>query len=117
MRTDQPAQAEIRVICSSSPTIAARTSRSLSRNSRKRRRSLIVPDPNARLVPIFDELADPSIVARLSAEAEEADWHEVFVWDHVQWREPVVEVAEVRRVICEGPVASSSAAQTVGPRT
>jgi alkanesulfonate monooxygenase SsuD/methylene tetrahydromethanopterin reductase-like flavin-dependent oxidoreductase (luciferase family) len=45
-------------------------------------------------LPIFDELADPAIVARLSAEAEEAGWHGVFVWDHVRWREPVVEVAD-----------------------
>src|SRR5437016_4033422 len=45
-------------------------------------------------LPIFDQLADPMIVARLAAEAEEAGWHGVFVWDHVRWREPVVEVAD-----------------------
>jgi alkanesulfonate monooxygenase SsuD/methylene tetrahydromethanopterin reductase-like flavin-dependent oxidoreductase (luciferase family) len=45
-------------------------------------------------LPIFDELADPAIVARLSAEAEAAGWHGVFVWDHVRWREPVAEVAD-----------------------
>jgi alkanesulfonate monooxygenase SsuD/methylene tetrahydromethanopterin reductase-like flavin-dependent oxidoreductase (luciferase family) len=45
-------------------------------------------------LPIFDELADPAIVARLSAEAEEAGWDGVFLWDHVRWREPVVEVAD-----------------------
>jgi alkanesulfonate monooxygenase SsuD/methylene tetrahydromethanopterin reductase-like flavin-dependent oxidoreductase (luciferase family) len=45
-------------------------------------------------VPLFDELADPAIVARLSAEAEEAGWHGVFVWDHMRWREPVVDVAD-----------------------
>jgi hypothetical protein len=33
-------------------------------------------------------------VARLAGEAEEVGWHGVFVWDHVRWREPVVEVAE-----------------------
>jgi alkanesulfonate monooxygenase SsuD/methylene tetrahydromethanopterin reductase-like flavin-dependent oxidoreductase (luciferase family) len=44
-------------------------------------------------VPIFDELADPAIVARLSAEAEEAGWHGVFVWDHLQFR-GVREVAD-----------------------
>jgi alkanesulfonate monooxygenase SsuD/methylene tetrahydromethanopterin reductase-like flavin-dependent oxidoreductase (luciferase family) len=38
-------------------------------------------------VPIFDELADPAILAGLSAEAEEAGWHGVFVWDHVQFQE------------------------------
>jgi alkanesulfonate monooxygenase SsuD/methylene tetrahydromethanopterin reductase-like flavin-dependent oxidoreductase (luciferase family) len=47
-------------------------------------------------LPLFDDLADPAIVARLSAEAEEAGWEGVFVWDHVRWREPVVEVADTQ---------------------
>lgn len=45
-------------------------------------------------LPLFDELADPALVARLSAEAEGAGWDAVFVWDHVRWREPVVDVAD-----------------------
>jgi alkanesulfonate monooxygenase SsuD/methylene tetrahydromethanopterin reductase-like flavin-dependent oxidoreductase (luciferase family) len=45
-------------------------------------------------LPIFDELADPVLVARLAAEAEEAGWHGVFVWDHLRWREPVQQVAD-----------------------
>ena len=45
-------------------------------------------------LPLFDELADPALVARLAAEAEDAGWHGVFVWDHVRFREPVVEVAD-----------------------
>ncbi|HZB79343.1 MAG TPA: LLM class flavin-dependent oxidoreductase, partial [Actinomycetota bacterium] len=44
--------------------------------------------------PLFDELADPSVVARLAAEAEEAGWHGVFVWDHLRWRDPIREVAD-----------------------
>jgi alkanesulfonate monooxygenase SsuD/methylene tetrahydromethanopterin reductase-like flavin-dependent oxidoreductase (luciferase family) len=44
--------------------------------------------------PLFDELADPAVAVRLSAEAEEAGWDGVFVWDHVRWREPVVDVAD-----------------------
>ena len=47
-------------------------------------------------IPLFDELADPALVARLCAEAEEAGWHGVFVWDHVRWREPVVDVADTQ---------------------
>lgn len=39
-------------------------------------------------LPIFDELADPVLLARLAAEAEEAGWHGVFVWDHLRWRPP-----------------------------
>jgi alkanesulfonate monooxygenase SsuD/methylene tetrahydromethanopterin reductase-like flavin-dependent oxidoreductase (luciferase family) len=45
-------------------------------------------------LPIFDVLADPLTVTRLAAEAEQAGWHGVFVWDHVRWRPPVVEVAD-----------------------
>lgn len=42
----------------------------------------------------FEELADPITVARLGAEAEEAGWHGLFVWDHVRWREPIRQVAD-----------------------
>jgi len=45
-------------------------------------------------LPLFDELADPMTVARLSAEAEAAGWDGVFLWDHVRWRAPVVDVAD-----------------------
>lgn len=49
---------------------------------------------SALWLPIFDALADPRVVMRLAAEAEEAGWHGVFVWDHLRWREPVVDVAD-----------------------
>src|ERR687887_478823 len=45
-------------------------------------------------MPLFDPLADPAVVARLSAEAEEAGWHGVFVWDNLRFEEPVVDVAD-----------------------
>jgi alkanesulfonate monooxygenase SsuD/methylene tetrahydromethanopterin reductase-like flavin-dependent oxidoreductase (luciferase family) len=45
-------------------------------------------------MPLFDELADPAVVARLSAEAEQAGWHGVFVWDNLRYQEPVVDVAD-----------------------
>jgi alkanesulfonate monooxygenase SsuD/methylene tetrahydromethanopterin reductase-like flavin-dependent oxidoreductase (luciferase family) len=45
-------------------------------------------------MPLFDELADPAVVARLSTEAEEAGWHGVFVWDNLRYQEPVVDVAD-----------------------
>ena len=44
--------------------------------------------------PLFDELAEPAEVARLAAEAEEAGWHGVFVWDQLRWREPIQHVAD-----------------------
>lgn len=49
---------------------------------------------SALWLPIFDDLADPVLVARLAAEAEEAGWHGVFVWDHLRWRAPVRQVAD-----------------------
>ncbi len=45
-------------------------------------------------LPIFDELADPVVVSRLAAEAEEAGWDGLFVWDHVRWRAPIQAVAD-----------------------
>jgi alkanesulfonate monooxygenase SsuD/methylene tetrahydromethanopterin reductase-like flavin-dependent oxidoreductase (luciferase family) len=53
-----------------------------------------MPMRSGVFLPLFDELADPATVARLAREAEEADWHGVFVWDHVRWREPVLAVAD-----------------------
>ena len=49
------------------------------RKGRKRMRSGL-------FLPLFDPLADPGVVARLAAEAEEAGWDGIFVWDHVRWR-------------------------------
>jgi alkanesulfonate monooxygenase SsuD/methylene tetrahydromethanopterin reductase-like flavin-dependent oxidoreductase (luciferase family) len=49
---------------------------------------------SALWLPLFDELADPLTVARLAAEAEEAGWHGVFVWDQLRWRAPVRQVAD-----------------------
>ncbi len=49
---------------------------------------------HALWLPIFDDLADPRLVAQLAAEAEEAGWAGMFVWDHVRWREPVTHVAD-----------------------
>ncbi len=53
--------------------------------------------PTARsglFLPLFDELADPALVVRLCVAAEDAGWHGVFVWDHVRWREPIIDVAD-----------------------
>ena len=49
---------------------------------------------SALWLPLFDELSDPVTVARLAAEAEEAGWHGVFVWDHLRWVPPVRQVAD-----------------------
>ena len=49
---------------------------------------------SALWLPISDDLADPAVVARLAAEAEEAGWHGVFVWDNLRWQAPVRRVAD-----------------------
>ncbi|WP_370971149.1 LLM class flavin-dependent oxidoreductase [Amycolatopsis sp. cg9] len=49
---------------------------------------------HALWLPLFDDLADPALVARLAAEAEAAGWQGFFVWDHLRWREPVAAVAD-----------------------
>jgi alkanesulfonate monooxygenase SsuD/methylene tetrahydromethanopterin reductase-like flavin-dependent oxidoreductase (luciferase family) len=49
---------------------------------------------SALWLPLFDDLADPLTVMRVAAEAEEAGWHGVFVWDHLRWRAPVRQAAD-----------------------
>jgi alkanesulfonate monooxygenase SsuD/methylene tetrahydromethanopterin reductase-like flavin-dependent oxidoreductase (luciferase family) len=47
-------------------------------------------------VPLFDQLADPAVIARLASEAEEAGWDGFFLWDHIRWREPVSAVGDTQ---------------------
>jgi alkanesulfonate monooxygenase SsuD/methylene tetrahydromethanopterin reductase-like flavin-dependent oxidoreductase (luciferase family) len=49
---------------------------------------------SALWIPPFDELADPAVVARLAAEAEEFGWHGYFLWDRLTWPDPVREAAD-----------------------
>jgi alkanesulfonate monooxygenase SsuD/methylene tetrahydromethanopterin reductase-like flavin-dependent oxidoreductase (luciferase family) len=51
-----------------------------------------MPMRSGLFLPLFDELADPATVARLSL--EQAGWHGMFVWDHVRWQPPVLAVAD-----------------------
>lgn len=49
---------------------------------------------HALFLPLFDELAEPAVVAALAGEAERAGWDGVFVWDHIAYRPPVEAVAD-----------------------
>ncbi|MEU9171606.1 LLM class flavin-dependent oxidoreductase [Streptomyces sp. NPDC048420] len=49
---------------------------------------------SALWLPLFDELADPRVVAQLAADAEEAGWDGCFVWDQLCWRAPVRQVGD-----------------------
>jgi alkanesulfonate monooxygenase SsuD/methylene tetrahydromethanopterin reductase-like flavin-dependent oxidoreductase (luciferase family) len=42
----------------------------------------------------FDELADPRVISKLAASAEERGWDGFFVWDHVAYRAPTQAVAD-----------------------
>jgi alkanesulfonate monooxygenase SsuD/methylene tetrahydromethanopterin reductase-like flavin-dependent oxidoreductase (luciferase family) len=64
-------------------------------------------------VPLFDELADPALAARLAAEAEEAGWDGFFVWDQIRWREPVVDVADTQ--ITLAAIAGATERMRLGP--
>ena len=49
---------------------------------------------SALWLPLFDELSDPTVCARLAAETEEVGWHGFFVWDQLRWEAPVRHVAD-----------------------
>jgi len=49
---------------------------------------------SALWIPLFDELADPLVAARLAAEAEEVGWNGFFVWDRLTWPAPISRVAD-----------------------
>jgi len=73
----------------------------------------VLPLRSALWLPLFDVLADPVVVAGLAAEAEEAGWHGFFVWDHVQWRAPVRQVADPW--ITLAAIATATEAVRLGP--
>ena len=64
-------------------------------------------------LPPFDVLADPALVAELAAEAEEAGWDGVFVWDHLLYADPVREIADPW--ICCAAIAVATSRIQLGP--
>ncbi len=68
---------------------------------------------SALWLPLFDDLADPRVVARLAADAEEAGWDGFFVWDQLCWRAPVREVADPW--IALAAVATATQRLRIGP--
>ena len=45
-------------------------------------------------LPLFGELAEPAVVARLDRGCRGGRLGRVFVWDHIQYRPPVTDVAD-----------------------
>jgi alkanesulfonate monooxygenase SsuD/methylene tetrahydromethanopterin reductase-like flavin-dependent oxidoreductase (luciferase family) len=68
---------------------------------------------HALSLPIFGQLADPRAVARIAAEAEEAGWDGVFVWDHVSYRAPVEAIADPWVTLAA--IACATSAVRIGP--
>ncbi|MCU1509041.1 MAG: Luciferase [Glaciihabitans sp.] len=68
---------------------------------------------SALWLPLFDDLADPRVVARLAADAEEAGWNGCFMWDHLFWRAPVRRVADPW--IALAAIATATARLRLGP--
>ncbi len=64
-------------------------------------------------LPIFDELADPGILADLAVDAEEAGWDGVFVWDHVHYRAPTTRATDPW--IALAAMAERTSRITLGP--
>ncbi len=67
---------------------------------------------HAVFVPIFGELADPTVVAHLAVDAEAAGWDGFFVWDHIAYRR-VDDVADPW--ITLAAVACATATLRLGP--
>ena len=61
----------------------------------------------------FDELSEPGAVAALAERAESRGWDGLFVWDHVQYHEPVRAVADPW--ITLAAVAVATERLTIGP--
>jgi alkanesulfonate monooxygenase SsuD/methylene tetrahydromethanopterin reductase-like flavin-dependent oxidoreductase (luciferase family) len=64
-------------------------------------------------LPIFDELADPVVLADLAVEAEAGGWDGVFYWDHVYYRPPVAAVTDPWTAMAVA--ASRTTRVTIGP--
>jgi alkanesulfonate monooxygenase SsuD/methylene tetrahydromethanopterin reductase-like flavin-dependent oxidoreductase (luciferase family) len=63
--------------------------------------------------PPFDALADPALLATVAAEAEAAGWDGVFLWDHLLYADPVVEILDPW--ICLAAMAVATRRIQLGP--
>jgi alkanesulfonate monooxygenase SsuD/methylene tetrahydromethanopterin reductase-like flavin-dependent oxidoreductase (luciferase family) len=64
-------------------------------------------------LPLFDQLADPAVVARLAGDAEEVGWDGFFLWDQIRWREPVAAVGDTQVTLAA--IAAATERIRLGP--
>jgi alkanesulfonate monooxygenase SsuD/methylene tetrahydromethanopterin reductase-like flavin-dependent oxidoreductase (luciferase family) len=64
-------------------------------------------------LPLFDDLADPGLVADLAVRAEAASWDGFFVWDHIRWQDAGREVGDAW--VALAAVARSTNRIRIGP--
>ncbi|SEO07829.1 LLM class flavin-dependent oxidoreductase [Cryobacterium luteum] len=64
-------------------------------------------------LPLFDDLADPGVVADLAARAEAAKWDGFFVWDHIRWGEADRRIGDAWVTLAA--VARSTSSIRLGP--
>ena len=63
-------------------------------------------------IPPFDNLADPRVVAELASRAEEVGWDGVFLWDHIQYPDPITAICDPW--ICLAAIASATSRIRIG---
>lgn len=61
----------------------------------------------------FDECSDPRLLAELAARAEARGWDGVFLWDHIRYREPTVEVSDAW--VALAAIACATSRVRIGP--
>src|SRR4051812_14254999 len=61
----------------------------------------------------FDELADAAALAELAKRAEARGWDGFFLWDHVDYREPVTALADPW--VCMAAIACATERVKIGP--
>jgi alkanesulfonate monooxygenase SsuD/methylene tetrahydromethanopterin reductase-like flavin-dependent oxidoreductase (luciferase family) len=61
----------------------------------------------------FDELADPRLIAELARDAERARFDGFFLWDHVDYREPVQAILDPW--VCMAAIADATERVLIGP--
>lgn len=66
-------------------------------------------------LPLFGERAEPRAVMQVAAEAEQAGWHGVFVWDQLSWREPVTHVGDPWITLAAVATATATERVRLGP--